>query len=780
VHIFSESSASEQHGDWLISLSRVKHLPEQVIETLFSVGNGYIGTRGTSACPLEKSAKSCEGTYINGAYVREQIHYDESAYGFAQFNNKMLQVANSKAIKLSSAGGEFQPAKVLQRQLDIKLGAYQESLQLINPAGEILNLHLVRFAAQQQSDLLVNQFTVEAVSFQGKLIIESSIQDHGSLDSDPDDPRVGDLSCSHLSSLVQEVNEQDLAARTLHYDQPKQFVCTAIGQSFSHPVHYLEPGKQEESRLLTRVEVELEQQALTYSQYSFYGEDLDKEALLSRARQVLQQARQLGYEKILAAHQKIMAGFWSDSDIQIQGSDEQQLAIRLNMLHLYMSAGRDGLRNIAAKGLTGPGYDGHYFWDSEIYIIPYFIYTQPDIARSLLSYRYQSLEQAKARAKDLGHKQGALFPWRTIGGEECSSYFPAGTAQYHINAAIAFAVRHYYRATDDWQFICSQGAELVFECARLWPSLGHFNPAKDGAFCLDTVTGPDEYTALVNNNYYTNAMAKIHLEFAVELVIKLKQVSAELYQVLSQKLGLTDTEVCQWQNIASKMYLPHDKAKNITPQDDSFLNKKAWDFKGTLKDKYPLLLHFHPLVIYRHQVLKQADVVLADFLQDDRVDTELKRNNLAYYEPITTHDSTLSACTHSMAFSELGFEERAYEYFEETLMTDLDNRHHNTHYGIHTAAMAGSWMCITQGFAGLRMRDGYASFSPRLPRQWQSLAFKLRLKGCQLALELGENKVSYHLLSGSELTLSHYGKLFELNSASPSQTFDLPSQEQTR
>jgi len=478
--------------------------------------------------------------------------------------------------------------------------------------------------------------------------------------------------------------------------------------------------------------------------------------LINQAREELLSAKALGYQENLQLHQNLMDTFWQDSDVKITGNERHQLAIRLNMLHLTMSAGKDGQRNIAAKGLTGPGYDGHYFWDSEIYIIPYFIYTQPDVAKNLLSYRFNGLAQAKLRAKEMGHDQGALFPWRTIGGEECSSFFPAGTAQYHINAAISYAVKQYFKASQDWQFILDEGAELVIETARLWPSLGHFNQNKSGLFCIDTVTGPDEYTAIVNNNYYTNSMAKIHLSFAIEIIDKLKEKNIEQYKLLLNKLQFSAEEVILWQEIVDKMYLPHHEELNITPQDDSFLDKKPWDFIGTPKDKYPLLLNFHPLVIYRHQVLKQADVVLANFLQDDEVSIDLKRNNLAFYEKITTHDSTLSACTHSLAYSETGNHEEAFDYFDNTVLTDLDNLHNNSHYGIHTAAMSGSWMCITQGFTGLRIRDNYASFQPKLPEQWQELRFKLKLLGCQIEVTLSNDKVIYQLLSGDELSLRHY------------------------
>jgi alpha,alpha-trehalose phosphorylase len=797
LKISQQSFIADKSNPWLLSHHQLSHLEQSVVETLFSVGNGTIGTRGTSGYSTIGTQPENEGTYLNGVYLREAIDYDESAYGFAQFNNKMLQVNNTKMIEISTEDELFEQVDCVEKTLNLQQACYQESLLLSTKSGNKIKLNIKRIVCQHQSDLMINHYTIEPVNYAGKLLIKSFIKNNNSTQqsaaqqNDKGDPRVGDLSTTHQLSLLDACSTNEFSYLLQQLNDPDSLLIVATSHHFEQAVSYHLNTKHyalsTDKAFLTDVfEVKLNEQVIEFTKYSVYqssqhkpknGQKLtDKQhpsELISQSQQKLRQAMKLGYANNLAKHNSLMAGFWLNSDVVIEGNEQHQLAIRLNMLHLNMSAGRDGQRNIAAKGLTGSGYDGHYFWDSEIYITPYFIYTQPEVAKALLTYRFNGLAKAKQRAREMNHPKGALFPWRTIGGEECSSYFPAGTAQYHINAAIAYAIRQYFRATDDWQFIWEKGAQLLIETARLWADLGHFNAEKNDQFCLDMVTGPDEYTALVNNNYYTNAMAKIHLSFTCELLLLLKTNDVKKYRNLIGQVNISSEEILLWSKIAEKMYLPHDDKRNISPQDDSFLAKKAWDFAHTPNDKYPLLLHFHPLVIYRHQVLKQADVVLANFLQDDEIELGLKQNNLAFYEPLTTHDSTLSACTHSIVYSEVGDQQAAFNYFNETVLTDLNNLHDNSQHGVHTAAMAGSWMCVTQGFAGFRLRNDHVSFQPKLPQQWQSLQFKLKCKGCQIAVRLLQDSVTYQLLSGESLKVKHFQQDFTLTHQQPCRQFSL-------
>ena len=365
----------------------------------------------------------------------------------------------------------------------------------------------------------------------------------------------------------------------------------------------------------------------------------------------------------------------------------------------------------------------------------------------------------------MAHAKGALYPWRTIAGEECSAYFPAGTAQYHINADIAYSIKLYYEATDDLAYMAAAGAEIVLETARIWLGIGHLDRA--GRFCLNEVTGPDEYTALVNNNYYTNAMAQMHLRFAADILDTLAAALPDEHARIVAAVALEAGEVVAWRAAANAMALPYDTALGIHEQDDSFLSKKPWDFAATPKHNYPLLLNYHPLVIYRHQVCKQADVVLALLLLSDQFALDDKRRDFDFYERVTTHDSSLSSCIFSIIAAEVGYADKAYDYFMETARLDLDNTHGNTHYGVHTAAMAGTWMGVAYGFAGMRVQQGQLRFAPGLPAKWQHYQFKIHFRGALLQVRVAPEAVTYTLVDGAALSLSHHGVAVTLTSSAP-------------
>jgi alpha,alpha-trehalose phosphorylase len=464
----------------------------------------------------------------------------------------------------------------------------------------------------------------------------------------------------------------------------------------------------------------------------------------------------LGFDGLFAEQTAYLTEFWRNATVEIGGDESLQQGMRFSEFHLLQSAGRNGKTNIAAKGVTGAGYDGHYFWDTEIYVLPFFLHTRPEIARKLLESRASMLSAARTRALEMAHKKGALYPWRTITGPECSSYFPAGTAQYHINADIAYSIAQYTDVTGDRSFLLDHGAEVVFETARIWPDLGQFDA--NGRFGIYTVTGPDEYTAIVNNNLFTNVMARHHLRFAAKTAAWLQSEHPAVYAELATKIGLTTDEIATWQRAADHMILPYDETRGIHAQDDTFLDKPVWDFANTPRDKYPLLLHYHPLVIYRHQVCKQPDVVLALLLLGHEFTAEDKKRNYDYYETITTHDSSLSSCIFSIMAADVGYTEKAYDYFMQTARLDIDNLHHNTEHGVHAAALAGSWMSVVYGFAGLRSFGGVIQFAPFLPKEWTHYQFVVRTGQALLQVRVESEQVHYSLLDGTRLEVRHRGQ----------------------
>jgi alpha,alpha-trehalose phosphorylase len=498
-----------------------------------------------------------------------------------------------------------------------------------------------------------------------------------------------------------------------------------------------------------------------------YSDNADAEQIRSQTSWTLSRAIESGFTQILDQQRSDVSRFWNRADVTVESVHPRtQQVIRWNLFQLLQASERVEGHGIPARGLTGQTYEGHYFWDTEIYVLPFLIYTQPHLARSLLKHRYDMLDKARARANELGLR-GATFPWRTINGEEASAYYAAGTAQYHINADIAYALRKYVEISGDDDFLRQYGAEILVETARLWCDLGFFSERKDGRFCINGVTGPDEYSALVNNNYFTNLMARENLRYAARTIRTLERTAPDCVQELVRRTGLVNSEPAGWDDAAERMYLPHDERLGVHPQDDDFLNQQRWDFAGTPEDHYPLLLHYHPLNLYRSQVIKQADTVMAMFLLSDQFTSDSKKRNFDYYDPLTTHDSSLSVCIQSIVANEIGYRRKATRYFNFAAVMDLSDVGGNVMHGAHVASIGGTWLALVYGFAGMRDHGGHISFRPGLPDGWSRLAFPLMIKGQRIRIDIDRAATTYSLVEGEQLTISHDGEEITVSTATP-------------
>jgi alpha,alpha-trehalose phosphorylase len=478
--------------------------------------------------------------------------------------------------------------------------------------------------------------------------------------------------------------------------------------------------------------------------------------LVDRGLRSLDRSLELGVEGLHAGQRAELDDFWRRADVTLTGPARFQQAVRWNLFQLHQASARAETTGIPAKGLTGQAYEGHYFWDTEIYVTPFLTYTEPRITRNLLRFREGMLPQARDRAIELS-VPGALFPWRTINGEEASSYYAAGTAQYHIDADIAYALKRYVDVRGDTGILVDLGAEILVSTARMWAGLG-FLSAADDRFHIHGVTGPDEYTAVVNDNAFTNLMARHNLRYASEVLAWIEQEHPDEHRALVRRLDLGPDEVEGWRRCADAMYVPYDAQRGIHPQDDSFLEKDVWPFARTPIERYPLLLNYHPLVIYRHQVIKQADVVLAMFLLGDEFPIEQKRRNFDYYDPLTTGDSSLSACVQAIIAAEIGYEQLAEEYFRYALLMDLADVNGNVVDGVHVASTGGVWMALTYGFAGLRDHGGVLRFDPRLPRAWDRIAFPLRFRERSIRVRLQGDRIALLLEEGDGIVVEVRGE----------------------
>jgi len=739
-------------------------------ETLFALGNGYIGMRGTpdEGVAGGTGAGALEGTYLNGFHETEPIRYPENAYGLARINEFMLNVPNAKRVALSVDGDRFGSdgagIRAWERTLDFRTGILTRTVEWETASGKRVRIASRRLVSFARKHVAAIEYAVTPLNFSGRIELVADIDAAvGNLQAG-DDPRVG--SALTGPALLETGRAVDDALALL--EQRTRHSGFALATAALCVLEGGDDVRVERLDLGQRFDAEVAQGAtLTLHKYVAYASsrDMDAGEVAPRVRAELARARADGFARLALEQHAYLDDFWRAADVEIDGDPALQQGVRFNQFHLLQSVGRDGKTNIAAKGVTGEGYEGHYFWDTEIYVFPFFLFAQPDIARALLEYRYQGLPKARERARQMAHAKGALYPWRTIAGEECSAYFPAGTAQFHINADVAYSIRLYLLATGDMDYMAEQGAEIVLETARIWTGIGNYD--REGRFCIHAVTGPDEYTAIVDNNYYTNAMARMHMAFAADIAERLRAERPDAYARVAAAIGLDEGEVVAWRAAAAAMHLPYDAALGIHAQDDSFLSKQPWDFAATPKENYPLLLHYHPLVIYRRQVCKQADVVLALLLLSNEFSLDDKRRDFDYYERVTTHDSSLSSCIFSIVASEVGYRDKAYDYFLETARLDLDNTHANTQYGVHTAAMAGTWLGVAYGFGGMRLLASGLRFDPTLPERWTRYRFQIRVHGALLGVAVDGGGVDYRLLEGERLAFAHGDVPVELTAARP-------------
>lgn len=734
-------------------------------ESLFFTGNGYLGVRGNFEEGLPSDQKTIRGTYLNAFHDTVTIPYGEKLYAFPDTQQKLLNIIDSQTIEIFFGEERFSidEGEVLsfERHLHFDKGFSARIIEWRSPTGKEIKLTFNRLVSFVEKEIFIQQVEIESPNYRGKVKIVSTINGDVANYIDKEDPRVGSGHAKLLT--VTEAGHTGLFSY-IECETTNTHLKTACGAFYRLTTSHVRLNDVNKNSVSSEFifdfsgKVAFEKNSIFVDTLR-HGDDL----LISMAS-LQKKLAMKDFAQFATEQETYLKDFWRNADIEIKGDQALQEGIRFNLFQLLQSAGRDRFSNIAAKGLSGEGYEGHYFWDTEIYIFPVFLMTQPELAKSLLLYRYSILEQARNHAKEMGHHHGALYPWRTISGTECSSYFPSGSAQYHISADIAYSFIQYYLATDDLSFMKDFGAEVLFETARLWADTGHF----DGdSFKIDAITGPDEYTCIVNNNYYTNTMAKYNLRWAVKLYDLLDSMDHEHLTMLRKKIRLQKKEVIIWQKAAELMYLPYDQHLGINPQDDTFLQKDVWNLESTPKDHFPLLLHYHPLTLYRYQVCKQADTVLAHFLLEDEQDVETIRKSYDYYEKITTHDSSLSSCVYSIMASKLGYKQKAFDYFIETARLDLDNTHGNTKDGLHMANMGGTWLAIVFGFAGLRIKEEGISLKPALPDNWEGYTFSIQYKGRRLQIEKTAEQTIIKLLQGKNLSIKVFDQSYQLEKESP-------------
>lgn len=732
---------------WAIHEPRldISRLPQS--ESVLALSNGHIGLRANLD---EGEPHGLPGTYLNSLYELRPLPYAEAGYGYPESGQTLINVTNGKLIRLLVDDEPFDirygELRAHTRTLDLRRGTLERVCEWVSPAGKAIRLRTTRLVSFTQRSIAAIRFQVEAVDQPMRLVIQSELVANESLPAASADPRVSTmLECPLLGEDYQAVGASVLL---IHQTRHSALRMAAIAD---HAIRGPENVSSESQAFpdLGRVTITADVrpgESVEVVKYLAYGWSAQRSlpAVRDQVVAAMTGAKRSGWEGLAQEQVDYLDAFWDRADVEVDGDAEVQQAVRFALFSVLQAGARAEQRPIAAKGLTGTGYDGHAFWDTEAFVLPVLTYTAPDAARDELTWRYSTLRLAQERAAQLG-LEGATFPWRTIRGHECSAYWPAGTAAFHVNADIADAVIRYIDATDDRVFEAEVGLPLLVETARLWRSLGHHDLA--GSFRIDGVTGPDEYSAVADNNVFTNLMAQRNLLGAAD--------AAGRHMRHARELGVDVEEVASWRAAGTAMYVPYDEDLRVHPQADGFTDHATWDFEGTSPDEYPLLLHFPYFDLYRKQVVKQADLVLALYRRGDAFTPEQKERNFSYYERITVRDSSLSACIQAIVAAEVGQLDLAYDYLGEAALVDLDDLAHNTRDGVHIASLAGTWLALVAGFGGFRDVSGVPHFAPQLPASIGRLAFRLCWRRVNLRVSLTPRFAVYEVADGQPLDIVH-------------------------
>jgi alpha,alpha-trehalose phosphorylase len=718
-------------------------------ESIFALSNGHVGVRGNLD---EGEPNAVPGTYLNGFYENVPLPYAERGFGYPEEGQTLIDVTNGKVVRLLVDDEPFDirygTLRTHERTLDLRDGVLRREVEWLSPAGQAVRVHSTRFVSFVQRAILAIHYEVEPLERPARIVVQSALVTNEPVPVNTDDPRAARALSSPLVPEFQASGR--LEASLGHHTRVSGLRMTAaMGHEIDGPTGTVTTLEVEPDLARLSVSTELEPgQTLRVVKFVAYGWSRNRTtpAVRDQVDAALAAATRTGWDRLRDAQRVYLDDFWDHADIEVEGDDPLQQAVRFTAFQVLQASARAEQRAIPAKGLTGRGYDGHAFWDSESYALRMLTYTMPESVRDALLWRHGILERAQARAHDLG-LHGAMFPWRTIAGEECSGYWPAGTAGLHVNADIADAVRRYVHATGDDEFEGGAGLDLLVETARLWCSVGHHD--SEGVFRINGVTGPDEYSALADNNVFTNLMAARNLRAAAD--------AATTHDCGARTRDVDVGEIAGWRHSAAAMAIPSDPLLRVTAQAESFTRYRDWDFDGTSPDDYPLLLHYPYFSLYGSQVVKQADLVFALYACGDRFDAEQKARDFSYYERITVRDSSLSASIQSIVAAEVGALDLADDYLYETAFVDLHGLSGDTAGGVHLAASAGTWLAVVAGFGGLRDHGPRLEFAPRLPDRLTGVTFRLRYRGRRLRVGITHRQATYDLVEGDPLEVGHHG-----------------------
>lgn len=740
---------------WKVITHTFNKEDKRLQESMTSTGNEYMGMRGMFE---EKySGDTHKGIYLGGVWFPDKTRVGWWKNGYPEYFGKVINAVDFVSVDVKLDGESVDLAKDefsdFELALDMKSGVLTRSY-VVKRGEKKVKLNFERFISVDMKELYADRITVENLSSAN---VEVEIESMIDADVFNEDSNYDEKFWNVLSKKADQTTGR-LVAETIenNFGTP-QFTTEMLMENVSdldakEPVETdlkvsnvfsgtLEAGKKTvfEKRVVV----------VTSRDYATL-EDLDAAGEKLSAKQA-----ESSFDELKAAQANGWAKRWEKADVVVEGNDESQQGIRFNLFQLFSTYyGNDARLNIGPKGFTGEKYGGATYWDTEGFAVPlYLALADQSVTRNLLEYRHEQLPGAYHNAKQQG-LAGALFPMVTFNGIECHNEWEITFEEIHRNGTIAYAIYNYTRYTGDTEYVTHDGFDVLVGIARFWADRVHFSKRK-GMYMIHGVTGPNEYENNVNNNWYTNILAKWCLNYANEIADK---VDADK----TAELGLTSEERAKWHEIADNMYLPEDKELGIFVQHDTFLDKDLTPVKDLPQDQLPLNQHWSWDHILRSPYIKQADVLQGIYYFVERFTQEQKERNFDFYEPLTVHESSLSPSIHAILAADLHKEDKAFEMYSRTARLDLDNYNNDTNDGLHITSMTGSWLAIVQGFAGMRVIDDELQFAPFLPKEWTGYKFRINFRGRLLSISVSQEGTQIDLLKGDDLTIKLNGKDLKL------------------
>lgn len=745
-------------NEWKIIQDKIEVEENRLAESIMSIGNGYMGMRGNYE--ENYSGDSHRGSYIAGVWFPDKTRVGWWKNGYPEYFGKIPNSVNYIGIRIFIDDVELDLAKCdvenFYRELDMKNGILRRKF-IVNINGKKFEANITRFLSISVKELAVIKYDIKALNSSAKIkfipYLDSNVKN--------EDSNYEEEFWNAVSSNSSEYRGKVLSCTKENTFNTPIFTVGAM-------MHIKARGKVDEMSFLSAnnycensitMDI-LENETIGVEKYVTIvsTRDYDENELLKKCEDILNVEISKDYEDILNEHTKLWNKRWESADIKIEGDKSSQQGIRYNLFQLFSTYyGEDSRLNIGPKGFTGEKYGGATYWDTEAYCLPVYLgVADKSVARNLLVYRYNQLKQAKDNAKKLGLK-GALYPMVTFDGVECHNEWEITFEEIHRNGSIVYAIYNYTNYTGDFEYIKEKGIDVIIEIARFWASRVHLSARKD-LYMIHGVTGPNEFENNINNNWYTNYIAKWCLEYAIENILKLEKEQSECIE----RNNVSRDEIEDWKIISKKMYLPYDEELQIIVQNDNFLDKEFIEVKDLPEENLPLNQKWSWDKILRSCFIKQADVLQGIYYFGNRFTKEEKKRNFDFYEKYTVHESSLSSSVYSIIASEIDNLKKAYELYSRTSRLDLDNYNNDTNDGLHITSMSGSWLSIVHGFAGMRTWNETLSFEPKLPQEWKNYSFNINYRDNNINVDVYSNLIKIENSKGKPMKIIVYGKEYVL------------------